>query len=153
MALLDGGFGDEFVGGRGAEIVLDIGFEGGLVAFEGEQVIGLVGDDLVGDLDLAAHGVDGDERAFELLGLGELVEQLGDGGDLVGLFRNLKLRQGQPGVGGVGAERMQGFEPLALVVGAPRRLAVDGDEVVPTRPERRDPALEAASEQDRIDRG
>ena len=63
----------------------------------------------------------------------------------------LKLRQGQPCMGGVGAERVQGLEPFALVVGAARRLAVDGDEVVPARPQRRDPALEAAAEQDRID--
>src|SRR5664279_4698382 len=44
MALLDHGlFADEFAGGGGAEIVLDIGFEGGLVALEGEQIVGLVG--------------------------------------------------------------------------------------------------------------
>lgn len=64
------------LGGRGAEIVLDIGFERRLVALEGEQVIGLVGDDLVGDLDFAAHGVDADERALELLGLREVIEQI-----------------------------------------------------------------------------
>src|ERR1700739_2729826 len=46
---------------------------------------------------------------------------------------------------------MQGLEPLAAVVGAPRRLAVDGDEVVPARPQRGDPAVEAAAEQHRID--
>ena len=38
MSLLDGGlFADEFGGGGGAEIVLDIGLEGRLVAFEGER--------------------------------------------------------------------------------------------------------------------
>ena len=52
MSLLDGGFATKFIGGRGAEIVLDIGFERGLVALEGEQVIGLVSNDLVGNLDL-----------------------------------------------------------------------------------------------------
>ena len=102
MALLDGGLGDEFVGRRGAEIVVDIGFERGLVALQGEQVIGLVGDDLGGDLDLAAHGVDGHQGALELPGLGELVEKIGDGGDLVGLLRDAGLRQRQPGRGGVG---------------------------------------------------
>jgi hypothetical protein len=86
MSLLDGGFADEFIGGRGAEIVLDIGFERGLVALEGKQVIGLVSNDLVGNLDLAAHGVDGDERTLKLFGLGELIEKIGDGGDLVGLL-------------------------------------------------------------------
>jgi len=45
---------------------------------------------------------DGDERAFELFGLGELIEQIWDGGDLVGLFRDRELRQRQAGVGGVG---------------------------------------------------
>ena len=72
--------------GRGVEIGLDLGFEGRLIALERQQIIGLVGDDLVGDVDLTAHGIDGDERAFELLGFGELIEQVRDGGDLVGLF-------------------------------------------------------------------
>jgi hypothetical protein len=40
---------------------------------------------------------------------------------------------------------MQGLEPFAPVVGAARRLAVNGDELVPVRPERRDPAVEAAA--------
>jgi hypothetical protein len=79
-----------------------------------------VGDDLVGDLDLAAHGVDSHQRAHELFG--KLIEKLGDGGDLVGLFRNAQLRQYQPCICGVRAERMQGFEPFALVVGSARRL-------------------------------
>ncbi|MGQ0444314.1 MAG: hypothetical protein ACT4O2_04080 [Beijerinckiaceae bacterium] len=42
------------------------------------------------------------------------------------------------------------FSPLRLSPCAARRLAVDGDDVVPLRPERRDPALETAPEQDRI---
>ena len=151
MAFLDGGFGDGLGGGSGTEIILDIGFEGGLIALEGEQVVGLVGDDFVGDLDLAAHGVDGHERAFELLGLRELIEKIGNGGDLVGLFRHAKLRQDQPCIGGVGAERMQGLEPLAPVVGTARRLAVDRNELMPVRPQRRHPILKAAPEQDRID--
>ena len=53
MSLLDSGFADEFVGGCGAEIVLDIGFERGLVALEGEQVIGLMNNDLIGNLDFS----------------------------------------------------------------------------------------------------
>src|ERR1700680_2633913 len=57
MAFLDGGFGDELFGGSGAKIVFDIGLEGWLVALEGEEVVGFVGDDLVCDLDLTAHGV------------------------------------------------------------------------------------------------
>ena len=44
--------------------------------------------DLVGDLDLTAHGIDADQGALQLLGSRELVEQLRDGGDLVGLLRH-----------------------------------------------------------------
>jgi hypothetical protein len=36
-------------------------------------------------IDLAAHGVDGHERAFELLGPSQLIKKIGNGGDLVGL--------------------------------------------------------------------
>src|SRR3984893_13801354 len=151
MALLDGGFDLDLGGGCGVKVVFRIGFERRLVALEGEHVIGFVGDDLVGDLDLTAHGVDGHQRAFELPGLREFIEEIRDGGDLVGLFRHAELRQDQPCRGRVSAERVQGFEPLAAVVGAPRGLAVDGDEVVPVRPQRRHPTCKAASEQDRID--
>ena len=44
-----------------AEIVFDIGFQRRLVAFKGDEVIGLLGDDLLGDGDLAADaGAAGD---------------------------------------------------------------------------------------------
>ena len=84
-------------------------------------------NNLVGNLDLAAHGVDGDERALKLVGLGEWIEKIGDGGDLVGLLRNAQLRQSQPCMGGVGAERMQGFKPFALV-GDPKAAIVEEGE-------------------------
>jgi hypothetical protein len=75
-----------------------IGFERGLVALAGEQVIGLVGDDLIGNGDLAAYGIDGHQGAFKLFGLGKVIEKIGDGGDLVGLLRP---RQDQLGVAGI----------------------------------------------------
>src|SRR5215471_1856653 len=46
---------------------------------------------------------------------------------------------------------MEGFEPLALVVGASGGLAVDGDAVVPSRLHGGDEGPEAAREQRRID--
>ena len=46
---------------------------------------------------------------------------------------------------------MEGFEPLALVVGASGGLAVDGDDVVPSRPHGGDEGLKAARKQRRID--
>jgi len=151
MALFNGGFDFEFGGRRGVKVVFGIGFERWLITLQGEDVIGFVGDDFVGDLDLTAHGVGGHQCAFELPCLGQFIEQLRDGGDLVGLFRHTELRQGQPRRGRVGAECVQGFEPFAAVVGAPCGLAVDGDEVVPVRPQRRHPTRKAAPEKDRID--
>ncbi len=46
---------------------------------------------------------------------------------------------------------MKRLQPLGLVVGSPRRLAVDGDQIVPARPERLDPVLKTAPEKHRID--
>ena len=62
-----------------------------------------------------------------------------------------ELGQRQPGVGRVGAERMEGLQALGFVVRAARGLAVDRDQVVPAGPECLDPVLETAPEQDRID--
>ena len=102
------------LGRRGFEIGFDLGFQGRLIALQRQQKIGLVFDDLGGDLDLTAHGVDGDERAFELFCLGQMIEQLGDGRDFVGLLGHAELRQRQMGVGRVGTERVQRFEALVV---------------------------------------
>ena len=88
---------------------------------------------------------------LELATLGQIVEELGNGGDLVGFLRHASLRQNQTGGGGVSAERVQRLGALPAIVGAPGRLAVDGDEFRPVRPRRRHPTLEAALEQDGID--
>ena len=74
-----------------------------------------------------------------------MIEQDGDSRDLVGLLGHADLRQRQMGVGRIGAERVQRFETLSFVVSAARSLAVDGDEDVPTRPQRVNPILEAAA--------
>jgi hypothetical protein len=42
VPLLDNGLADDFFCWSGKEVVSDLGFEGRLVAFEGEQVIGLM---------------------------------------------------------------------------------------------------------------
>jgi hypothetical protein len=46
-------------------------------------------DDLGSDLDLTPHRVDGDEDAFELFPLGQMIEQDGNGRDLVALSGTL----------------------------------------------------------------
>jgi hypothetical protein len=52
------------------EVVDRIGFEGRLIALEGEDKVGVVIKDFLSDVDLTAHGVDGDDGAGELAGLG-----------------------------------------------------------------------------------
>ena len=70
---------------------------------------------------------------------------------IIGFFGHGELSQGETGVGGVGAEGMQGLEALGLVMGAPGRLTVDGDEIVLVGPHRSDEGLKTAGEEGRID--
>jgi hypothetical protein len=79
----------QFCGGCGAELVRDLGLDGWLVVFKGAQIIGAVRDDLIGDGNLTAHGIDGYQRAFELIGPGEVVEELRNSGDFVGFSSTL----------------------------------------------------------------
>ena len=65
----------------------DILAQRALVALQGEDVIGLLVEDLLGDVALAAHRVDGDDGALDR----HHVEQLRDGDDLVGFLRHLDL--------------------------------------------------------------
>jgi hypothetical protein len=60
-----------------------------LIAFQRENVVGLLVDHLPGDLALAAHRIDGHDRPLDL----QHVEELGDSNDFVGLFRDLDLAQ------------------------------------------------------------
>jgi hypothetical protein len=69
----------------------------------------------------------------------------------MGFLGHAELRQREMGVGGVGAQRVQRLQPLAPVVRAARGFAVDGDEVVPTRPHRLDPVVETPCKGERID--
>ena len=99
---------------------------------------------------MAAHGIDGHQGAFKLFGLGKVIEKIGDGSDLVGLLRHAQLRQDQPSVAGISGECMEGFEPFAVVVCPARGFAVNGDEIMPSRPEFRHPVRKAAPKQQRI---
>jgi hypothetical protein len=46
---------------------------------------------------------------------------------------------------------MQGLEAFAAIMGATCRFAVDGDEIMPIRPQRDHPTCKAAPEQGRTD--
>ena len=78
------------------------------------------------------------------LSVSTLADQVGGCAAAAAPALRAQLRQGQPCICGISA--MQGFEPFALVVGSARRFAIDRDELVPVRPERRDPAVETAAE-------
>ena len=54
VALFDRGFRRQLRLGRSVEIDCDVAFHDRLVAFQPQEIVGAVGDDLVGDGDLAA---------------------------------------------------------------------------------------------------
>ena len=56
--------GFQFLGRGLIEIALDVVMQGGLVVLDGQQVVGTPVNDGGRDLDLAPHGVDGDQRAL-----------------------------------------------------------------------------------------
>ena len=60
-----------------------------LIAFDGEDVIASLFDDLGGDVLLRSHGVDGDDGVFDL----KEFQQFGDGCDLVALFVGFDLSE------------------------------------------------------------
>jgi hypothetical protein len=62
-----------------------------LIAFEGEDVIGLLLDDLLGDVALAAHGIDGHDGALDL----QHIEKRRNGDDLVRFVLDLDLAEHQ----------------------------------------------------------
>ena len=67
----------------------DIFVEMTLVVLNRQHIVGVPLDDRLGDLGLAAHGVDGHDTARYL----EQLQQLGDRGDLVGFVVDLDLTQ------------------------------------------------------------
>ena len=77
--------------GRVLEEQGDVFVEPLLVVFDLEDVIGLFFDDGVGDFFLTAHGIDGDNGAFQ----GKGFDQFRDGGNLIGFVVGFELAQHQ----------------------------------------------------------
>ena len=113
-----------------------------LVALQGEHVVGLLVDDRLGDVALAAHGIDGHDGAFDR----QHVEQLRDSADLVGLLRHLDLAEHQALPRGEGRDHVDRRLGAALLVGSARGLAVGRDHLGRRARERGDPGDEAALE-------
>ena len=91
--------------------------------FKARMVLAFLSMIFLSDVALAAHGVDGHHRALD----GQQVEQRGNGDDLVGLVADLGLPEHHALARGEGRDDMNGLVRPLLPVGAPHRLAVDGD--------------------------
>ena len=128
---------------------LDIVAQRALVAFQREDVVGLLVDDCLRDFALATRSVDGHHCALD----GQKLEQGGNGDDLVRLVSDFGLTEHHALARGEGGDDMDGlFGPL-LLVGAPHRLAVDGDHLGRRLRQRRRPRHKTALEPDRIEPG
>src|SRR5262245_32283365 len=121
---------------------LDILTQRTLVTFERENVIGFLVENFLGDVALAAHGVDGDDGAFDR----QHVEKCGDGDDFVGFVRHFDLAEHEALAGREGGHHMdRGF--AALLVGrTAQRLAVEGDHICRYADQFGNPGDEAALE-------
>jgi hypothetical protein len=60
-----------------------------LIAFQRQDIIGFLFNDLLRDISLAPHRIDGHDRAFD----GKHIEQLRDRYDLIGFFCHLDLAE------------------------------------------------------------
>lgn len=91
----------------------------GMVLFQCRQIVSLGLDDLPGDRLLAAHGIDGDQRAVQV----ELRHQLRWRADFIGFARNFLLGEHQACFDGKGAQQMDG---AAVLSAATQGLAIQG---------------------------
>jgi len=142
-ALVDGGRHVQLGGGRGVEIGPQFGVQGRLVGLDRQEVVGTGGGDRLGGGRVAAHGVDGDQRALQV----EPLQQRRDGPDLVGLVLHRLLAQHQPAPGGEGGDQVQRVSAPGVVVAAPHALAVDGHKVGAIGKGLLDPGQKAGGEQ------
>ena len=113
-----------------------------LVAFQRQHVVGLLVDDLLCDVALAAHRIDGDDRAFDR----HQVEQFRDCHYFVRLLRHLDLAEHEALAGGEGGDHVDRRLAALAVVGAAQGLAVDRDHAFRRAGQRGDPGDEAALE-------
>ena len=115
---------------RAAEKLLRPLVKSTVIGFESQQVIGMGHGEFTGDGFLATHGIETHGVAFEV----ELVNELGHGGDLVGLPVDGELTEGQLVVDGPCADKMQARGGVCVLEAVPQGLAVDGDELAVERP-------------------
>src|SRR5712691_2442480 len=127
------------------EIAFDLLMEGWLVVLHGQEVVGLGVEDVLRDARVAAHGIDGDERAFKR----QAREQSRNGDDLVRLLLDRLLPKHEMAIGGEGRDQMQRAPSGGFVVAATRGLAIERDQARGLWPAFRHPGFETGGKQRR----
>src|SRR5919202_2070357 len=105
---------------------LDILPQRGLIAFQRQDVIGLLVDNFLCDLTLAADGVDRDDRPLDR----QPVEKLRDRDDLIGLFRHLDLAEDETLACGKGRNQVDRSLAAARVAGPAHGLAINRNDAL-----------------------
>src|SRR3954466_6219423 len=113
-----------------------------LIALQREHVIGFLVHDLLCDVALAAHGIDGHDRTLDR----QHVQQFGNSDDLVGLFRDLPLTQHEPLAGCEGRNHVDRRDAVLLSARPPRGLAITGNHPVRRSGQCSDPGDKASLE-------
>ena len=93
-----------------------------LVLLDGQHIASLLRPNVPGKVLLAAEGIEGDGGDGQV----QQGQHLGEGRELIRLRCHGRLRQYQPALIGVGADRVQGRPAPVAVVRAPGGLAVQG---------------------------
>ena len=119
------------------------------MAFQRQQVVGLLVDHPLSDAALAAHSVDGHNRPFDL----QHLQQLGDRYDLIRFFGHLDLAKHQSLARREGRYHVDRGLAALLVVRAAHGFAIDGDHALGKAGSRRDPGDKAALEGLAVQRG
>src|SRR4051812_19383195 len=113
-----------------------------LIALQREHVIGFLVHDLLCDVALATHGIDGHDRTLDR----QHVQQFGNSDDLVGLFRDLHLTQHEPLAGCEGRNHVDRRDAVLLSARPPRGLAINGNHPVRRSGQCSDPGDKASLE-------
>ena len=121
---------------------LDILAQGALIAFEREDVVGLLLQDFRSNIALASHGIDGHDGALDR----HHGEERRDRDNFVRLFRHFDLPEHEALARRKGRNHMDRRFRAFLLVGTAQRLAVDGDHIRRRAGQRRNPSHEAALE-------
>src|SRR5215831_11157230 len=103
--------------------VLDVLLQMLLVAFDRQDIIAASLDNLLGNLLLTAHGIDGHQGPVQV----QHLQELGNSRNLVGLFLGGDLTQDHPRFRCPGADQVQLTQGRRAAARMPQRFAVDGD--------------------------